>query len=404
MDARPLRVLEVSPYAEAAWGYGGIPRVLGALSRALAARGHQVTVVASDARDGRRRLDGGSTAVGPGLRQELFRNASNRAAYRWQLFWPLGLRRRLGQLAGQVDVGHLHACHHFPGAWAAAALGRAGVPYVVSPHGTAPRIERRRLAKAVFDATAGRRMLPGAARLLAVSEAERRGLEQMGIEPGRIAVVPNPVAPWPHVPERRARFRRRFGLGDGPVVLFLGKLSPRKRADVALRAFARLAGGAARMVVAGNDYGEGARLRRLADELGIAARTTFTGLLAGDERGDAIAAAEAVVSPGEHEVFGLVAVEALLLGVPVVVADDSGCAEVVGALGGGRTVPAGDVEALAAAVAGLLARPAGLDGELRRAAAEARRRFDPQRIAGELETIYRSVVEAAPARRTGSGR
>ena len=45
----PLNVLQVTPYCESAWGYGGIPRVVGALSRGLAERGHAVCVAATDA-------------------------------------------------------------------------------------------------------------------------------------------------------------------------------------------------------------------------------------------------------------------------------------------------------------------------------------------------------------------
>ena len=59
----PLRVLHVCPYHEAAWAYGGIPRVVSALSRAQAKRGHQVTVAVTDARDERSRLVPSPAAV-----------------------------------------------------------------------------------------------------------------------------------------------------------------------------------------------------------------------------------------------------------------------------------------------------------------------------------------------------
>ena len=67
------------------------------------------------------------------------------------------------------------------------------MPYVVSPHGTAPLIERRFLAKQIFDATAGRGYLDGAARVLAVSDAERTQLRALGVADSRICVLPNPI-------------------------------------------------------------------------------------------------------------------------------------------------------------------------------------------------------------------
>jgi len=68
--------------------------------------------------------------------------------------------------------------------------------------------------------------------------------------------------------------------------------------------------------------------------LGLSSRVTITGLLTGSDRLEALADADVAVYASEQEVFGLVALEALLAGTPVVVADDSGCGEIVGALGG----------------------------------------------------------------------
>ena len=104
----------------------------------------------------------------------------------------------------------------------------------------------------------------------------------------------------------------------------------------------------ARLVVAGNDMGGGSAARRLAATLGIADRTLFAGLMTGRARLDLLADADVVVYPSADEVFGLVPLEALLCGTPVVVAGDSGCGEIVGGLEGGQVVALGDPAALAA--------------------------------------------------------
>ena len=67
----------------------------------------------------------------------MFRNLSNSLAYHLQFFTPMGLRRYMRRAAATFDVAHIHACHNLPGVIAAAELSRAGVPYVVSPNGTA---------------------------------------------------------------------------------------------------------------------------------------------------------------------------------------------------------------------------------------------------------------------------
>ncbi len=128
---------------------------------------------------------------------------------------------------------------------------------------------------------------------------------------------------------------RQHDLGDVPLVVFLGKMTPRKRLDVVMAAMPRVQMRAARLVVAGNDMGSGPAARQLASTLGIAERTQFLGLLTGRARLDLLTDADVVVYPSADEVFGLVPLEALLCGTPVVVADDSGCGEIVGALDGG---------------------------------------------------------------------
>src|SRR5437773_387794 len=162
-----------------------------------------------------------------------------------------------------------------------------------------------------------------ATRVLAVSNPERRQLEDLGVDPNVIRLIPNPIdLDEFRQPVARGRLRRRFSLESNPLVLFLGKLTRRKRVDVLMRAFAELQRPDARLVIAGNDMGAGAGLRSLASALGIEARTTFTGLLRGEQRLEALADADVVVYPSEDEIFGLVPMEALLAGTPVIVSDD----------------------------------------------------------------------------------
>jgi glycosyltransferase involved in cell wall biosynthesis len=391
-----LRILHVVPYFEHAWAYGGIPRVATTLARGLAGRGHQVAVCTTDACDDRRRACAPPTPhTGPGtLDVTVLRNFSNRLAYQWQLFAPVGLGRALRSFVGHIDVAHLHACRNLPVAAAARILSRAGVPYVVSPHGTAPRLERRFLAKQIFDATAGRGYLEDAARVLAVSEAERAQLQALGVADNRIAVLPNPIdlREFDPAPDG-ARFRQRHGLGDAPLVLLLAKLTPRKGADVALRAFSRLATGNARLIVAGSDMGSGLPM----DVFANSARMMHVGVLEGRDRLDALAAASVVVYPSKHEVFGLVPIEALLSGSPVIVCNDSGAGEVIGAVGGGYLVPVDDVSALAGAVDSMLAATSAWRQRARAAAVRVRELFGADIVCERLEALYRDLPGASVA-------
>lgn len=363
------------------------------MTRGLARRGHHVTVFTTDACDERSRTSARQAAdrFSGSLDVQIFPNLSNRLAYHWQFFTPTRLRARLRECVGSFDLGHIHACHNLPAAQAARALLRAGVRYVVSPHGTAPAFERRVLAKQIFTRTAGRHLLPGAARVLAVSDAERRQLLRLGVPSRRIAVVANPIEDreFESQPDGAA-FRSRHVLGNAPVILFLGKLTPRKGVDVLLRAFSLVRRTDARLVIAGNDMASGALDPLLAAG---GARVHRVGLLRGRDRLDALAAADAVVYPSRDEVFGLVPIEALMCGSPVIVSNDSGCGEVIGTIGGGHIVPYGDVAILAGAIDSILDAADVWKQRARAAASRAQARFGAEVICEQIEAVYLDVLE-----------
>ncbi len=388
----PFRILHVAPYYEQAWAYGGIPRLATTMTRVLAERGHHVTVCTTDVCDAHTRAS--FSAASPGaVEVRMFRNISNSLAYHLQVFTPVGLRRFMRRSARRFDIAHIHACHNVPGVIAAHELSRAGVPYVVSPNGTAPPIERRILAKRLFARTAGRWLLPGAARVVAVSQAEVRQLRAIGIAESAIVSIPNPIDETEfNRPGDGGTFRRRLQLGTAPVVLFLGKLTPRKGVEHLVRAFADIARSDARLVVAGNDMGIGSALDSLINRLRLSARVIRAGLLTGADRLDAMAAASVVVYPSRDEIFGLVPLEALLSGTPVVVCNDSGCGEVVSTTGGGLAVPHADINGLRAAIETILDNQDSWRPRATTAALIARERYGSGVVCDRLESLYHEVL------------
>ena len=388
-----LRIVHVVPYYEQAWAYGGIPRLTTTMTRALARRGHHVTVCTTDVRDAHTR----ASSSGPnrhGIDVRMFANISNSVAYYLQFFTPLGLRRFMRRSVDRFDIAHIHACHNLPGVIAAYELSRAGVPYVVSPNGTALPIERRIVAKQVFAWTAGRSLLPRAARVVSVSQAEVRQLRAIGLADSSIVSIPNPIddAEFDRRPDG-ADFRRRLQLGRAPIVLFLGKLTPRKGVDDLVRAFAAIGRSDVRLVVVGNDMGTGTGVDSLIRRLGLTTRVIRAGLLTGETRLDAMAAANVVVYPSRDEIFGLVPLEALLSGTPVVVCDDSGCGEVISATGGGLVVPPAEPTSLTAAMEAILADEERWRSRVTKASLVVRQRYGSDIVCDQLESLYHEVLD-----------
>ena len=173
-DNARVRVLHVAPFYPPAPSRGGMARAAGALCETLAALGHEVTVFTFE--DGPAAgQQGGSVAVRrfPGPRWLADRLVP----------FGRGIADAVAAQAGAFDIAHLHGHRSGVVRQAARALARAGVPWVLQPHGTFPHHGQKRVAKAVWDAF-GMQPVTGAAALLALSEAEARELPRPAIVVG----------------------------------------------------------------------------------------------------------------------------------------------------------------------------------------------------------------------------
>jgi glycosyltransferase involved in cell wall biosynthesis len=254
------------------------------------------------------------------------------------------------------------------------------------------------------DALGARGILERAAACVAATQTEAMQLRAAGVTADRICVIPNGIRfeAFRALPARGS-FRSAHGLGDAPLVLFVGKITPVKGVDVLIRAMAELPQ-VVQLVIAGNFMMSADPLYRLAEKLAVRERVRFVGYLGDEQKLAAYRDADVVAYPSAHESFGLVPFEALMCGTPVVVCGDSGCGEVTKAAGGGLLVPHGEPAALAGAVRLLLEDPA------RRAtcAADGRRWIEEhlgwERIAEQTLALYGDVLAHQAAKGTQSAR
>jgi glycosyltransferase involved in cell wall biosynthesis len=140
-----------------------------------------------------------------------------------------------------------------------------------------------------------------------------------------------------------------------------------------------------------------AALRRFAGEHGMQGRVTFAGYRA--DVPEVTAALDVAVQPSLYcEGQGMAAVEAMMVGLPLVATDSGALPETVGRDGTGIIVPPGDPGALAAAIASLLRDPARAAAMGEAARARARQVFSLEVTVAELEKVYRRVLEGARPR------
>lgn len=253
--------------------------------------------------------------------------------------------------------------HGWQGAWMARVLARAralGKPVLMRgentdsamPDGGGLRgwLKRRYLAW-VFARCAA---------FLAIGEANREYYRRRGVPAERIFSMPYAVdnaffraralAARPH----RAELRRALGLDERPVVLFAGKLMPRKHPDRLLRAWARASWPDRRPALL--FVGDGAL--RATMERAAPPEVRFLGFRNQTELPALYDLADVFVLPAEGEPWGLAVNESMACGTAVVVSDQVGCARDLVGFSCGAVVPAGDEESLARALVDVVGRAA----------------------------------------------
>jgi glycosyltransferase involved in cell wall biosynthesis len=394
-----VNLLHVIPYYAPAWTYGGSVRAAADLTCALVADGHSVYVLTTDTLSPVRRTPRRRETIG-GVHVYRMRNLSNTLRGRLNLSTPTGIANVARHLIQDhaIDVVHCHELRTVENLRVAPVANALGVPVVVSPHGTLPYGTGRPIMKRLWDRVLGRRLLPRFDRVVALTANEAAEAKavwtgcHLTLPDDRVSIVPNGVHPqeFASLPPREL-FRTQWKLGDGPVVLFLGRLHERKGLHLLIPAFAEAVKAApdARLVIAGPDEGMLATLKDQVNQFTLGGRVVFTGMLAGDEKLAALASADLFALPAVGEGFSMAVLEAMACGRPVLLTPGCNFPEVADA-GAGVIVPR-EVGALNEALRTLL-----IDGERRVSMGQLARklveeRFTWPQVVAQMVEVYRHV-------------
>jgi glycosyltransferase involved in cell wall biosynthesis len=307
------------------------------------------------------------------------------------LFLFLGSLPTLIRLRRDFRFDAIDAHFIYPEGLAAALLGKVfRVPVLITLRGMLPLLVRYRLRRPQL-----RFALRHAPRIIAVSGSLKEDAVRLGIAPDRVRVIENGINPELFRPLDRIEARRSLGLPeDGPLLVSVGTLSPRKGFHLVMEAMAALRSDL-RFAIVGGDGAEGAmeaELRSLAARLGLEDRVIFAGPRSRAELAAWYSAADVFVLASGHEGCPNVVLEALACGTPVVATPVGNVAELLTPEVG--IVAERQVPELAAAIEKALARD--WDRQAVRARIESR---TWQAVGCEvMEEIRAAVVESVPVR------
>ena len=341
-----MRILNVTETYAPFLEFGGPPVKVRALAEGLAARGHQTTVITADwgfeSRMKSRPEPRDATRSPFGWRHEA--NGVQTiyiptwARYR-TVSWNPAVKRYCRARLQNFDVVHIFGLYDLLGPAVAGACRERKLPYVVEPIGMFVPIVRNFLMKRMYHAVLGRKLLHGAAALIATSEQEVEELAAGGVAREKIVLRRNGVEPpttWPAL----GTFRTAQGIRpDAKLVLFLGRLSTKKSPELLLQAFrelpAQIEGKQIRLVFAGPDSGgQKEILEKTAGQLGLGARVQFAGPVFDETKWAAYRDADVFVLPSQNENFGNTAAEAIAAGTPVIVTEQCGIAPLLAGVAG----------------------------------------------------------------------
>ncbi|MCL6610755.1 MAG: DUF1957 domain-containing protein [Peptococcaceae bacterium] len=379
---------------------GGLGRHVHGLSRALAGLGVEVHVFTCPARDKPPyEVDGAGVHVHRVSREELDTGDF--------LEW---LSRLNGAMVRGVEEsglcrGYFHLVHAHDWLVRDAAReisGKYGLPLVVTIHATEHGRNRgifTGLQRQIHEIE--RDLVAGSSRVICCSSYMAREVGRLfGGGRGGIKVIPNGVDAG-SLAAGTSRHGEFEPFSGGPVIAFLGRLVPEKGVQVIIEALPMIRNSHPRavLVVAGRGPYEN-DLRKLAEKHGVAENVKFIGFVDDAGRNRLLAEASVAVFPSIYEPFGIVALEAMAAGTPVLVSDTGGLAEIISHGIDGLKVPPGRPDLLARYVVELLDRPDLARRFGRKAYRKVVSRYDWNQIAFETVRVYIEVLRRDRGRET----
>ncbi|MCI4339296.1 MAG: glycosyltransferase family 4 protein [Thermoplasmata archaeon] len=379
-------------------GPGGVERHVAEVATRLGARGHTVEVYTSDLY-----REFPMQRLPPDVpREERVPFGTVHRLRAWslpgELHYPFfrGLENALQR--DRPDIVHTHTYGTNQVAVARRHRTRTGTPFVLTAHfhpiwSIYGGWLRHRI-RGFYDRRLAGPVVAAASRVIVQTHEEERLLRTLGLRLPPVEILPPGYSPLPSPPDGAPSFRDRMGI-PGPYVLFVGRLASNKGLVDLLPAFGALARDDpdAHLVLVGEDGGMRATLEARVRGLGLESKVHFLGHLP-DDALVAAAYRDATFSvlPSEYEAFGLVLLESLAQGTPVVASRVGGIPEFIEDERTGLLVPPGDLPALTEALRRLWGDPALARRLGRHGRTEVVPRYTWDRVVDRLEVVYREVL------------
>lgn len=314
-----------------------------------------------------------------------------------EFIFSTALTRWLWQHIRDYDIIHTHYLFSYPSSCAGLIARSQGIPYIVRTIGqlTPWALAQSRLKKQIYTSLIERRNLNRAAAIHCTSAGEAEDVRKFGVQPPTIT-LPLGVNQPNNFSQAKQKLRHIHNIpAQTPIILFLSRLHYKKRPDLLIQALKKLVtqNFDFHLIFAGSgesDYEN--QLKNLVASSGLNSRTTFTGFITGADKELVLQGSDIFVLPTFSENFGIAIVEAMAVGLPVIITPGVQIALEIDQAKAGLVVE-GELDTLSEAIAKLLTSP-----NLRHQLGEngkqlVNHRYSWSAISQNLASVYAAIIE-----------
>ena len=333
-----LKVLHVIPYYYPAFNFGGPVTLVHYLNKTLVKKNIDVTVFTTDVGlEGK--VENNSEVIVDGVKVNYFKHRGflkfmSRSG--WNLSFDLiaALKKRIEH----YDVIHVSEVWSYSAAFASHYSERFRKPYIISPRGTLYpfTFKKKRWKKLPYYYLILKSILEKASLIQYVTEDEKDQSHNFLKLKNNSAVIPSGIdfSDFSSLPYKEDLSNRFPSLRGKKIILFLSRIIWIKGLDILVESFKNLVKtrNDLHLLIAGEDSGDGYRetVKGWVKNYGLEKNVTFTGLLKGKDKLMAYTGSDVFVLPSYSENFGMVVIEAMACGIPVIISDKVGlCKDII---------------------------------------------------------------------------
>ena len=286
------------------------------------AEDNEVNVLSSDSCKERLKFpDGRYDLDVNGIKVDYFRNLSNGFKLRTMLDTPFAAPFKIRKDIKGYEIVHIHEHRQTLAIIASHYARKNNIPYIVQAHGSVLPFFQKEGLKNLFDKVFGYKILHNASCVFALTEVEKEQYLKMGVDEDKIEIVPLGInlEEYENLP-KKGKFRSKFNIGDGKLILFIGRLHEIKGLDLLMETFRNIHNedDSIKLAIVGPDDGYLAKLKEKIKEYSLEGNVIITGPLFNEEKQEALVDSDLFVMPSKYESFTTSGLEAMACSKPLV--------------------------------------------------------------------------------------